>query len=257
MLEFRDLRRDFGDVRAVDGVSLSIPQGAFVGIIGSSGAGKSTLLRLTNRLVAPTSGDVVWQGQSVLSLKGRRLRGWRRRCAMIFQQFNLVPRLDAITNVLVGSLADRPVWAAMIKQFPAEVRAQAVLELDRLGLAQVALKRAELLSGGQQQRVAIARAMLQQPDILLADEPIASLDPINAEAVMGALARINKEQGLTVIVNLHALDVARRYCGRIVGMAAGKVVFDGPPSALTADAVAQIYGGEPAPLEARAVEPAA
>jgi len=242
MLTFTGVTRRFGDVIAVDNVSLEIAEGEMIGIIGRSGAGKSTLLRLINRLCQPDSGDIRWQGTSILALKGRALRQWRCHAAMIFQQFNLVLRLDVLTNVLLGTLANRPLLASLFKIFPAEARAQAVLELDRLGMADAALKRTQFLSGGQQQRVAIARAMQQRPELLLADEPVASLDPVNAEIVMQQLRDINVERGITVIVNLHSLEIARRYCRRVIGMAHGKVVFDGPVSALTDAVVAKIYG---------------
>jgi phosphonate transport system ATP-binding protein len=244
MLEFRNVSRRFGDLTAVDNVSLAIAPGQMVGVIGRSGAGKSTLLRMVNRLCEPTSGEIYWGGQALLSLRGGQLRSWRRRCAMIFQQFNLVPRLDVMTNVLMGALSDRTAAGALFKVFPAADRARAVLELDRLGIVDKALTRAQLLSGGQQQRVAIARALMQQPDIILADEPVASLDPFNAEVVMRALEEINRTRGITVIVNLHALDLARRYCTRIIGMSSGRLVFDGLTSELTPEAAAQIYARE-------------
>ncbi len=251
MLTFTDVTRRFGDVTAVDNVSLRIEDGEMIGIIGRSGAGKSTLLRLINRLCEPDSGDIQWNGASVLALKGKALREWRSRATIIFQQFNLVPRLDVLTNVLLGTLATRPVIASLFKYFPAEARARAVLELDRLGMAEAAFKRTQCLSGGQQQRVAIARAMQQDPQLLLADEPVASLDPVNTEIVMQTLRDINAERGITVIVNLHSLDIARRYCRRVIGMAQGKIVFDGPVAALTDDAVARIYGSK-RPAEALA-----
>jgi phosphonate transport system ATP-binding protein len=242
MLEIKNVSRRFGTVVAVDDVSLSIQHGEMVGVIGRSGAGKSTLLRMINRLCEPDSGDIKWNGTSVMSLRGHALRKWRCSATIIFQQFNLVPRLDVLTNVLLGTLATRPVLPALFKYFPAEARAQAVLELDRLGIADIALKRTQFLSGGQQQRVAIARAMQQKPEILLADEPVASLDPVNAETVMQTLRDINQQRGIAVIVNLHSLDIARRYCRRVIGMAHGKIIYDGPIAALTDDVVAQIYG---------------
>jgi phosphonate transport system ATP-binding protein len=247
MLSLEGVTKDFGPVRAVDDVSLSIAPGEMVAVIGPSGAGKSTLLRLINRLAAPTAGQVAWKGQPVSTLNGAALRQWRARCAMVFQQFNLSPRLDVLTNVLVGGLSRRPGLGRLFKMFPAEERARAVLELHGLGLAEAALKRACCLSGGQQQRVAIARALMQDPELILADEPIASLDPANAEIVMDTLAAINRERGITVLVNLHALDVARRYCRRIIGMANGRVVFDGPPEALNAAVTDALYGRKLAP----------
>lgn len=242
MLEIKRLEKSFGDVTALDGVSLKIDRGERVGVIGLSGAGKSTLLRSINRLETPTSGDVLYDDQSVLSFKGAELNAWRARCAMIFQQFQLVPRLDVITNVLAGSLYRSKFLSSMFKHFPADERARAVLELDQVGIAETAFKRASQLSGGQQQRVAIARAMLQLPDILLADEPVASLDPVNSEGVMKTLCEINEERGITVIINLHSIELVRNYCKRVVGLRAGKVVFDGDVSALDQDTMDYIYG---------------
>ena len=242
MLEIKSLEKRFGDVFALNGVSLTIERGERVGVIGLSGAGKSTLLRSINRLEAPTSGDILFEGQSVLELKGDALNAWRARCAMIFQQFQLVPRLDVITNVLAGSLYRSNFFGSMLKHFPAEERARAVIELDRVGIADTAFKRASQLSGGQQQRVAIARAMLQSPDILLADEPVASLDPINSEAVMNTLCQINEERGITVVINLHSIEHVRGYCNRVIGLQAGKILFDGPSDELDQSVLDHIYG---------------
>jgi phosphonate transport system ATP-binding protein len=244
MLEFRDVTKTFGETIAVNGVSLSFTPGQMVGIIGRSGAGKSTLLRLINRLVSPGHGEIVFEGSNVAALSGKDLRAWRARCAMIFQQFNLVNRLDVLTNVLIGRIGTAHTLPVMMKHFSAEDRAAAGLALDRLDLLPQALQRADTLSGGQQQRVAIARALLQNPSLILADEPIASLDPRNARLVMDALRRINRQDRITVICNLHTLDAARAYCDRIVGMAHGRVVFDGSPETLTRAAVQAIYGDE-------------
>jgi phosphonate transport system ATP-binding protein len=243
MLELHGVTKRFGDTLAVDKISFGCGRGELVGIIGRSGAGKSTLLRLINRLTDPSEGRIIWDGEDVSRLKGKSLRRWRRRCAMIFQQFNLCPRLDVITNVLVGVVAERPLATSIIKFFPAEDRARAILELDALDMAGAALQRAGTLSGGQQQRVAIARAMLQEPDLVLADEPVASLDPVNAEVVMEALQTICRERNLPVIVNLHSLDIARRYCTRVVAMAKGAIVFDGPPGGLTPVVLERVYAG--------------
>jgi phosphonate transport system ATP-binding protein len=241
-LTLTDLTRRFGDTTAVSRVSLTIPPGQFVGVIGRSGAGKSTLLRLVNRLIDPTSGRVAFGDTDVTALRGRALREWRRDCAMIFQQFNLVERLDVLTNVLVGRLAGHGFVSSMAMRFTDAERAMAIEALARLDLVPQALQRAGTLSGGQQQRVAIARALVQQPKVMLADEPIASLDPGNATRVMEALRTINREDGLTVLVNLHTLDTAREYCGRIVAMRAGRVMFDGTARQLTDDVVRDIYG---------------
>jgi phosphonate transport system ATP-binding protein len=247
MLELHGVTKRFGDTLAVDNVSFSCQRGELVGIIGRSGAGKSTLLRMVNRLTDPTDGHITWDGRDVSRLNGAALRQWRRRCAMIFQQFNLCLRLDVITNVLVGVVAERPLASSLMKFFPAADRARAILELDALDMAHAALQRAGTLSGGQQQRVAIARAMLQEPELVLADEPVASLDPVNAEVVMDALQKICHERNVPVIVNLHSLEIARRYCTRIVAMSKGAIVFDGPPAALTQTVLDRVYAGRMTP----------
>jgi phosphonate transport system ATP-binding protein len=244
MLVLNEVTRRFGDVVAVDRVSLGIPKGQMVGVIGRSGAGKSTLLRLVNRLLEPFSGNIRYDTTDVGGLRGRALIEWRARCAMIFQQFNLVNRLDVITNVLIGRLSFHGTLPMLFNRFTAPERALAVRALDRFDMADWALQRAETLSGGQQQRVAIARALVQEPAIVLADEPIASLDPKSAAQVMDALRAINREDGITVICNLHAVDVARDYCDRIVGMAHGRVVFDAAAAQLTEARARDIYGIE-------------
>ena len=242
--ELKTVTRRFGAKTAVDNVSAVIPQGQMVGVIGRSGAGKSTLLRMINRLADPTSGSIRFGSTEISALKGRQLRDWQRDCAMIFQQFNLVPRLDVLTNVLLGRLNHRPTALSVLNIFSREERIMAIAALERLGIEQTALQAAGTLSGGQQQRVAIARALMQEPKMLLADEPIASLDPLNAKIVMDALRDINEREGITVITNLHTLDTARSYCQRIIGMAAGRVVFDGTPQELDSDAVRLIYGAD-------------
>ncbi|MGR9192544.1 phosphonate ABC transporter ATP-binding protein [Rhizobium leguminosarum] len=242
MFELKNVTRRFGKKLAVDSVTLAIPQGQMVGIIGRSGAGKSTLLRMINRLQEPSSGSIHFAGVEVSGLRGQALRNWQRDCAMIFQQFNLVPRLDVLTNVMLGRLNHRSTLMSLLNIFTREERVHAIAALERLGIEQTALQAAGTLSGGQQQRVAIARALMQNPKMVLADEPIASLDPLNAKIVMDALRDINEREGITVVTNLHTLDTARNYCERIVGMAGGRVVFDGKPSELTAEAVKEIYG---------------
>src|ERR1700744_1670406 len=216
MLVLDGLAKQYGATRAVHDVHLTIPAGQFVGVIGRSGAGKSTLLRMVNRLATPSAGRLSWQGTDVPALSGRPLRDWRRRCAMIFQQFNLVGRLDVLNNVLLGRLAHTPGWRALLKAWPAQDRAIAFAALEQLDMAGHAARRADNLSGGQQQRVAICRALVQEPDLILADEPVASLDPHNARVVMDPGARINRHFGLTVICNLHSLELARAYCDRLI-----------------------------------------
>ena len=225
-------------------MDLSIGHGAFVGIIGRSGAGKSTLLRMINRLQEPSAGRISWNGNDVTALKGDALCEWRAQCAMIFQQFNLVGRLDVLTNVLMGRLNHVPTYRSLLRWWTEEDKAIALSALEQFDIGSLAAQRADRLSGGQQQRVAIARAMVQEPALLLADEPIASLDPRNTKVVMDALQRLNRHFGITVICNLHSLDLARGYCDRLVGMAAGRVVFDDVPAALTDDIARQLYGLE-------------
>jgi phosphonate transport system ATP-binding protein len=244
MLEIRKLTKSFGTNTAVNAVSLAFDRPMMVGIIGRSGAGKSTLLRMMNRLTDSTSGSIHCDGQEVTALTGRAMRAWQSDCAMIFQQFNLVPRLDVVSNVLHGTLNRRSTLATMFSLWPTEDIHRAIDILERLGIAEHAAKRAEALSGGQQQRVAIARAIMQDPKVVLADEPIASLDPMNAQLVMDDLRRIHEEDGRMVICNLHTLDTARRYCDRVVGMREGRVVFDGTPQQLTTGVARDIYGAD-------------
>jgi phosphonate transport system ATP-binding protein len=246
MLAIENVSRLFGTKAAVADVSFQIERGSFVGVIGRSGAGKSTLLRLINRLIDPTEGRIVFDGRDVTALRGRELREWRAQAAMIFQQFNLVGRLDVLTNVLMGRLAATPQWRSLLNYWPDDDKAIAISALEQFDIAALAAQRADRLSGGQQQRVAIARALVQEPQIVLADEPIASLDPRNTQIVMDALLRINKHFGITVICNLHSLEIARGYCDRLIGMAAGRVVFDGAPEQLTDAAAREIYGLEAA-----------
>ena len=242
MLRIDKLTKRFGENIAVDTATLDVDKPCMIGIIGRSGAGKSTLLRMINRLADATEGTITFEGREVTSLTGAAKRAWQSECAMIFQQFNLVPRMDVVSNVLHGTLNKRSVLATMFNLYPTEDIHRAIEILDRLGIAEHAPKRAEALSGGQQQRVAIARALMQDPKIILADEPIASLDPMNAQTVMEALRRIHEEDGRTVICNLHTLDTARRYCDRVVGMRAGRIVFDGLPAQLTTGVAREIYG---------------
>jgi phosphonate transport system ATP-binding protein len=241
MLVVEGLTCRFGRKAAVDNASFSVAPGGFVGVIGRSGAGKSTLLRTINRLAPAGEGRVLYKGVDITALRGRELRQWRARSAMIFQQFNLVGRLDVLTNVLMGRLSEIPLWRSLAQLWPEEDVAVAMSALEQFDMAQLAAQRADQLSGGQQQRVAIARALVQEPDIILADEPIASLDPRNTKIVMDALLRINKHFGITVLCNLHSLDLARTYCDRLIGMSAGRIVFDGAPAALTEHIARELY----------------
>lgn len=244
MLHIENLTKSFGVNTAVSAATITVDQPAMIGIIGRSGAGKSTLLRMLNRLTDSTSGAILFQGQDVTKLRGAAKRNWQSQCAMIFQQFNLVPRMDVVSNVLHGTLNHRSTFTTMFNLYPADDIHRAIEILDRLGIAEHAPKRAEALSGGQQQRVAIARALMQDPKIILADEPIASLDPMNAQVVMQSLRDIHEQDGRMVIANLHTLDTARRYCDRVIGMRAGRIVFDGTPEQLTTGVARDIYGAD-------------
>src|SRR5881394_2037655 len=196
---------------------------------------------MINRLAEPAEGRILFEGVDVTALRGAPLRQWRARSAMIFQQFNLVGRLDVLTNVLMGRLSEISSWRSLLQLWPESDVAVAMSALEQFDMGSLAAQRADQLSGGQQQRVAIARALVQEPDIILADEPIASLDPRNTRIVMDALLRINKHFGITVLCNLHSLDLARSYCDRLIGMAAGRVVFDDAPAMLTDRIARELY----------------
>ncbi|PDH51762.1 MAG: phosphonate ABC transporter ATP-binding protein [alpha proteobacterium MED-G09] len=240
-LKITNLKKRFKNINAVNGISLEINEGEIIGIIGRSGAGKSTLLRMINRLVEPSEGSIEFNDINITSLKGKALRKWRSECAMIFQQFNLVERIDVLTNVLIGSLGRNYNFLNLIGVFSKKEKINALKNLDRFDLSEKALQKAGTLSGGQQQRVAIARALMQKPKILLADEPISSLDPKNAQRVMDDMLKINREDGITIICNLHSLDVAKKYCDRLIGLSDGRVVFDGVPDDLTTEISKELY----------------
>jgi phosphonate transport system ATP-binding protein len=243
VIRVRDLVKEYpGGVRALDGVNLEIGPGEFVALIGPSGAGKSSFLRCLNGFVAPTSGQVTVDGEVVTGAGSEGLRRIRARIGFVFQQFNLLRRLTVLENVLVGRLARVPEWRSLIAWFPAADVARARAALGRVGLEGLDDRRADTLSGGQQQRVAIARALVQEPRIILADEPMASLDPALSHTVMELLRRINREDGITVITSLHVLELARSYGRRIIALRAGRVAHDGPPESLTPDVGARVFG---------------
>jgi phosphonate transport system ATP-binding protein len=244
VISLRGLSKTYpGGTPALGSIDLDIAPGDFVVLVGSSGAGKSTLLRCVNGLVAPTAGEVLVDGERLRDATAQRLRAIRARIGFVFQQFNLLRRLSVLENVLVGRLPHVPPWRGLVGWFPRADVALARRALDRVGLAGLGDRRADTLSGGQQQRVAIARALLQQPRILLADEPMASLDPALARTVMELLQRINREDGITVVTSLHVLELARAYGRRVVGLRAGSVVFDGSPADLTPALAEGIFGG--------------
>jgi phosphonate transport system ATP-binding protein len=238
-----------GGVRALDGVSLAVRRGEFVVVVGLSGAGKSTLLRCINRLVEPTSGSIRLEGVNVTAASPSELRRIRRGVGMIFQQFNLVRRASVLHNVLSGRLGYVDSWKSVAGYFPRSDYARAWSNLERVGIADKADQRADTLSGGQQQRVAIARALMQEPRIMLADEPVASLDPATSHSVLRYLEQINVEDSMTVLCSLHFLSLARRYASRVIALQDGRIVFDGPPADIDEHRFQEIYGPEAVDVE--------
>ncbi len=228
--------------KALDQVSFEVPDGQFIALIGLSGSGKSTLLRCINRLVEPTEGRIIWNGLDVTAVSDEEIRLVRRRIGMIFQQFNLVKRSKVITNVLSGRLGYTSPAMSLFNYFPPADKERALANLARVGIRDQAYKRATELSGGQQQRVAIARALMQDPELMLADEPVASLDPATSHGVMKYLDLLNKEDGLTIVASLHFLSLARTYADRVIALKDGKLEFDGPPAEIDNDRFREIYG---------------
>jgi len=226
------------------GVSLDFPDSSVTAIIGPSGTGKSTLIRSINRLVTPTSGSIVFEGEDLVLLKGAQLRAARRKIGMVFQEYNLVERLSVMENILTGRLGELPVWRVWLRKFSHEDINRAFDLLSHVGLDGYAPQRADALSGGQRQRVGIARALMQNPRLLLADEPTSSLDPKTSVEIMELMTGLARARSVPLIVNMHQVDLARRFADRIIGMADGRIVFDGPPDALGTHHLEQIYGGE-------------
>lgn len=250
MLRIEHLTKIYpGGVQALDDVNLVVPDGQFVSIVGLSGSGKSTLLRCINRLVEPTSGQIWLDDVEITGAGPAELRRIRRRIGMIFQQFNLVKRSNVLRNVLSGQLGRTSTWRSMIGQFQEDDYQSAFANLDRVGIADKADQRADTLSGGQQQRVAIARALMQEPRLMLADEPVASLDPATSHSVMRYLEEINRQDGITILCNLHFLSLARRYANRLVALKDGQIVFDGPPVEVDQKRFLEIYGEEAIEVE--------
>ncbi|WP_447715762.1 phosphonate ABC transporter ATP-binding protein [Methylobacterium sp. D48H] len=226
------------------GIDLVVPGTGLTAIIGPSGTGKSTLIRCINRLVQPTSGEILFRGEDLARLSGPALRRARRRIGMVFQEYNLVERLSVMENLLCGRLGYVPAWRAWLRRFPEADIARAFDLLDAVGLSGFATRRADALSGGQRQRVGIARAIMQEPEIVLADEPTSSLDPKSSVEIMEILSRLAAERGVPVVVNIHNVALAQRFAARIVGMSGGHVVYDGPPDRLSEADLRGIYGGE-------------
>ena len=245
MLKLEGLTKRYktGDL-ALSNVTLEVPEGQVVGLIGPSGAGKSTLIRCINRLVEPTGGQVLLGGTDLTKLGRRSLRQARRRMGMIFQEYALVERLTVMENVLSGQLGYVGFWRSFFRKFPPEAVEQAFRTLDRVGLSDHADKRADELSGGQRQRVGIARALLQNPDILLVDEPTASLDPKTSRQIMRLIREVCDERGLPAIINIHDVMLAQMFVQRIIGLRKGEVVYDGDPQGLGPDVLTEIYGEE-------------
>ncbi len=245
MLEIQNLHKVYPNgTRALTDVSFNVEDGEFMVVIGLSGSGKSTLLRCINRLIEPTSGRVIWNGVDVTAASGAGLRHIRRRIGMVFQQFNLVRRSSVLTNVLAGRLGYANPWASLAGWWPAADRERARAALARVGIADKAHARADALSGGQQQRVGIARALMQEPELILADEPVASLDPVLSHSILQYLEQLNKEEKITVICSLHFLDLVHRYATRVVALKDGQVVFQGLPQEIDRARFREIYGEE-------------
>lgn len=246
MLQFKNLTTIYktpkGEETAIDDVSITINKGEFVGILGPSGAGKSTLIRCINQLVRPTNGEVVWNGKPLHILQGKELRLARRDIGMIFQQFHLIPRLTVLQNALLGCFGYRSFWQNVLGIITKEHKHRTLEALERVGISHMADKRVDQLSGGQQQRVAIARVLMQKPQLLLGDEPVASLDPITSKKVLELVKDIHKSEGMTTIINLHDVGLAVNFCERIIGLSKGKVVFDGAPDKVTDEVMHMIYG---------------
>lgn len=245
MLKIEKLSKRYNEkTLALDNVSFTVPEGEFVAIIGLSGSGKSTLLRCINRLIEPTSGDIWWNDTHLSHVTGEELRRARRKIGMIFQHFNLVNRSTVLTNVLSGRLGYTNPIATVLGRFPESDIKMAHASLERVGIRDKANNRADELSGGQQQRVGIARALMQEPELILADEPVASLDPALAHSIMRHLQQINREDGITLLCSLHHLDLVQQYSTRVVAFNQGRLMFDGPPSQIDDEKFIEIYGRE-------------
>jgi phosphonate transport system ATP-binding protein len=248
MLEIRNLTKVYDDgTVALKDVSFSIPDGEFLVVIGLSGSGKSTLLRCINRLIDPTAGEILWDGEDLAQLEGEDLRIARRKIGMIFQHFNLVKRSSVLKNVLAGRLGYTTSWRSLFGQFSEDDRELASAALQRLGILDQANKRADELSGGQQQRVGVARALMQEPKMVLADEPVASLDPVLAHSIMEHIERLNQDDGMTIICSLHYLDLVQRYATSVVGLREGEIVYRGAQAdirQMTDAEFKEIYGEE-------------
>ena len=245
MIKFENVSKVYPNgYKGLKNVSLEIEQGEFVAIIGLSGAGKSTLIRTINRVHDITEGQLTVDGVDVNSLKGKALRKYRRSVGMIFQSFNLITRTTVLNNVLTSNIPDLPFWRVLLGAYPKEQKVIALEALDKVGILDKAYTRCDQLSGGQQQRVALARTLAQQPKIMLADEPVAALDPVTARQVMDDFRCINKEMNISILINIHHVDLALEYADRVIGVRAGEIVYDGPSSKVTQEVLDSIYCGQ-------------
>jgi phosphonate transport system ATP-binding protein len=244
-LRLENLRKEYVKGKPVlKDISFEVHGSSSVAVIGPSGTGKSTLIRCVNKLIPPTSGNVYISGENITRLRGNDLRRARRKIGMVFQEFNLVERLSVMENVLCGRLGYVPPWRAWLRKFPQEDIDNAFQLLESIGLLEFAQQRADSLSGGQRQRVGIARAIMQEPHVLLADEPTSSLDPKTSVEIMELLVTLSEVHGIPLLINIHDVELAKRYTGRVIGLAGGGVIFDGPPSELSNSHLKEIYGGE-------------
>ena len=244
MIEFKHVYQVYPNgVKGLKDINLTIEQGEFVAIIGLSGAGKSTLIRTINRMIDVTEGQLIVDSTDVMTLKGKTMRRFRRKIGMIFQSFNLVTRSTSIKNVLTSMVPDMPWWKVLLGIFSKEQKMHALEALDKVGILHKAYTRCDQLSGGQQQRVALARTLNQTPTIILADEPVAALDPVTAHQVMGDFKRINEEMNITILINIHHVDLALKYASRVIGIRAGEIVYDGPTETVTQEVLDSIYNG--------------
>ena len=248
MIEFKHVDKVYPNgVKGLQDINLTIDQGEFVAIIGLSGAGKSTLIRTINRMIDVTDGQLVVDGTDVMTLSGASMRKYRRKVGMIFQSYNLVTRATALRNVLTSMVPDMPFHRVLLGLFSEEQKKKALEALDKVGILDKAYTRCDQLSGGQQQRVSLARTLNQNPTIILADEPVAALDPVTAHQVMADFRRINQEMNITVLINIHHVDLALQYCSRVIGIRAGQIVYDGPTTSVTQEILDEIYGGATVP----------
>ncbi len=255
MIEFKDVSKTYPNgTKGLKHINLKIEQGEFVAIIGLSGAGKSTLIRTINRMIDITGGTLEVDGVDVMSLKGKELRRFRRKIGMIFQSFNLVSRSTVIKNVLTSNVPDMPWYKTFLGIYSKEQKIKALEALDKVNILDKAYTRCDQLSGGQMQRVALARTLNQNPSIILADEPVASLDPIIADVVMSDFARINKDMNISILINIHHVDLALKYATRVIGIRAGEIVFDGPTSEVSQEVLNLVYMGKAVPKSTDKIE---